>query len=497
VNPLKVDYLDRRALAELVRDPVAAWLEFDERAIDRVDAWSARNPYFATLICISVWQHALRSRDRCVTGRDIDGAVAELAANSSRNSYQHFWSDSPLESDRERDLRETTASYVVLALAKLQQGSFDFVRRTSVIRDCEGLSPAEAEAYLDELIVREVVEADGHDASQVRFRVPLFAAWLHESGAADIRQAQSLKGRIDAASPSNELSAAEVAGVANGLVYRGRSTTTDDVRAWASQFGALDDQRLMVRLLERLKNRGLFALDEFLNTLKNLEGLVRQDAVRANVALVLDSKGVVQNRLVTHTDEPGKSGSEVLKQYRSANRIHESYCGSPQKVVAYVAGHPGPEYIVVSVNDFVGSGQSAIEGLEKRLLLPLRQSQSVDMSKLHIVYATVAGFEDGLQSIENAFAGVLSVFAARTFSSEDKAFSEDNDIFETAAERIRARDVAQRFGAQLEKNQPLGFEDSQALVVFPDNVPNNSLPIFYKEGQLQNGHPWRPLFPRS
>lgn len=119
------------------------------------------------------------------------------------------------------------------------------------------------------------------------------------------------------------------------------------------------------------------------------------------------------------------------------------------------------------------------------------------MAKLHIVYATVAGFESGLRSIENAFPGVLSVSSVRTYSAADKAFSEDNNIFETAADRIRARDIAQRFGAQLEKNQPLGFEDSQALVVFPDNVPNNTLPILYKEGQLQNGHLWRPLFPRS
>ena len=76
-------------------------------------------------------------------------------------------------------------------------------------------------------------------------------------------------------------------------------------------------------------------------------------------------------------------------------------------------------------------------------------------------------------------------------------YSPENNIFETPEERLKAFDIAHRIGSVLYRNNPLGWEDSQALVVFPENVPNNTLPLFYAEGVEYNGHPWRALFPRA
>lgn len=62
--------------------------------------------------------------------------------------------------------------------------------------------------------------------------------------------------------------------------------------------------------------------------------------------------------------------------------------------------------------------------------------------------------------------------------------------------RERAMRLADEIGSQLEKRHPLGYEDSQALVVFPDTVPNNTLPILYKQGRKYQGRDWIPLFRR-
>jgi hypothetical protein len=58
-----------------------------------------------------------------------------------------------------------------------------------------------------------------------------------------------------------------------------------------------------------------------------------------------------------------------------------------------------------------------------------------------------------------------------------------------------AKEIVLIYGKKIVKNAPLGRKDGQLLVVFPDNCPNNSLPILWKTGT--SSFPWTPLFGRS
>jgi len=113
------------------------------------------------------------------------------------------------------------------------------------------------------------------------------------------------------------------------------------------------------------------------------------------------------------------------------------------------------------------------------------------------IYATIVGFDDGIAFIESKIDSEVVLLTFKHLTANDKAFSEENNLFQTADERMQAYEIAYKIGKVLEKRHPLGWEDSQALVVFPDSVPNNTLPIFYKDGIEYNGKPWRALFPRS
>ena len=116
--------------------------------------------------------------------------------------------------------------------------------------------------------------------------------------------------------------------------------------------------------------------------------------------------------------------------------------------------------------------------------------------RVELLYLSVAGFEDGLERVRSQL-GNESVLCATTLSDEDQAFHPEAGIYQTAEERIAARELAGEVGAVLEKHHPLGWEGSQALVVFPDWAPNNSLPILWKEGRSYKGRLWTPLFPRG
>jgi len=152
VKSLKLDYLSREAIVALAREPVREWLEYTNDAIVEIEIWSARNPYFATLICNAVWEHALNKRDYIITKRDIENAVNDLAKSSDRNSYEHFWSDSSLAQETERSIYATKSTYIILALHKQQSNPLAFAERKIVVKNCEGLNVEEANQHLQELI---------------------------------------------------------------------------------------------------------------------------------------------------------------------------------------------------------------------------------------------------------------------------------------------------------------------------------------------------------
>ena len=72
----------------------------------------------------------------------------------------------------------------------------------------------------------------------------------------------------------------------------------------------------------------------------------------------------------------------------------------------------------------------------------------------------------------------------------DLPLAKESTVF-TDAERQQAERMLRRYGEPLAA-WPLGYGDQCALVVFPDNCPNNCPPIFWADVEG-----WRPLFPRT
>lgn len=499
VQALRVDYLSHDALGALVREPSQPWLEWQDDAIKSVEIWSARNPYFATLICSRVWEHALLSRDRWVIKRDVDRAVENLAEDSDRGSYQHFWSDSPLAREEKRNLYETKSSLILLALCKLQTSSLLYVDADLLCRRSDGLTASEAREHLQELVDRGVLETDLVERSLVRFRVPLFSLWLKGGGETAVRQTQLAKGGpVPAVIRGEELAAEEVLTVAQGLKYRGAEITTDQVRGWAGQFGNISDQRLMLTLLKVVNvKRNLFTLARFLSAQEDLHNLARRLAAEKGYPLELNEKGRLRNWYVTHADVSGKSGSSTVKQYRIQNKIPEQWCGSPDMVVTAMVNSKVDRAVLVCVDDFIGTGQSASEGVKSNILPLLDDRMPGWRERIILVYAGIVGYEKGIEFLEDQVGEDLNVVCAHRLTESDKAFSPDAGLFGSVDDRLRAREIAHRIGSVLEKKHPLGWEDSEALVVFYDSVPNNTLPILCKDGPLYRGQPWRALFPRS
>jgi hypothetical protein len=499
VKTLKVDYLDREALVALVKEPVLGHLEYTEDALTEIDTWSARNPYFATLICSAIWQRAIEQKDVWITGHDALEAIIQFVKKSSRNSYEHFWSDLPLTNESTRHNYQSQSSYLLLALSKCQPNPLAFADRRDVIHSCLIPDKEVAGLHLQALINNNVIEPHVQRNDLVRIRVPLFTLWLTNGGATELERDEQMKQKLQIGlTMRDELKASEVVAAADQLFYQGRQITTDEVRVWASQFGNLDDQRLMLKLLHRLRDQGLYTQEKLMHALGQLHALIRQRAQERNFPMYLGSNinRQVQNVYVTHADSVGESGSSLARSYRSQNKIPERLCGTPEKIFTAIRKNASTRAILVCLDDFIGSGHTGAAQIQN-LMPRLNASIPNWPERVLFIYATIVGFEQGIQFIEEHVQSGIIVLSLKVLMEADKAFSPNNTIFETAEERQRAYTIAYKIGSILQKENPLGWNDAQALVVFPENVPNNTLPIFYRNGVDYNGRPWRALFPRS
>jgi hypothetical protein len=152
---------------------------------------------------------------------------------------------------------------------------------------------------------------------------------------------------------------------------------------------------------------------------------------------------------------------------------------------------------IVFIDDLIGSGDQAANYVDK-----LKKEGKIGNQKLY--YFAIVGLKDGIKELKKSgiFEKVLT-----TVEIQNKAF--DTGYIFTAEESGEAKEMAFELGKQLTKDmknmEPLGYKNSEALVFFGHNNPNNSLPIFWASGKCKLLEKvgetmeikWTPLFPRK
>ncbi len=143
---------------------------------------------------------------------------------------------------------------------------------------------------------------------------------------------------------------------------------------------------------------------------------------------------------------------------------------------------------LVFIDDIIGSGNQAIKFYKEKL---------INIKKDNYYFSIIA-FENGMNNIkkESCFKDVYSTVV---LSDSDKAFSENSELFPEKVLRDKIKVLSEDYGKKLYPKGALGYDDSQALIVFSHNTPNNTLPIIWASvnNEKEIGIPWNPLFDRK
>lgn len=142
---------------------------------------------------------------------------------------------------------------------------------------------------------------------------------------------------------------------------------------------------------------------------------------------------------------------------------------------------------VIFIDDFIGTGDTFIREYTKSPPGSHSLETWADRNKISQRYllAVVTMFQ-AKAKIEQICPSIKIVSEFRT-----KAFDETHSVFNATKSAQRLLDFSSRYGNRI-YSPPLGYKDSQALVVFSHSTPNNTLPIIWvdKPG-------WKPLYPRK
>ncbi|MDT3381969.1 hypothetical protein RNI52_31880 [Labrys neptuniae] len=281
-----------------------------------------------------------------------------------------------------------------------------------------------------------------------------------------------------------------------------------DVRQWLEQFDQADvaEDNEQLQALFLLSNFIYFGQREIRELLRSLyRDLFKTPAVHSIRRANGDTKdtALLSQKYNEHLSKtkflgmgnPSESGVHLLYYFRQENCLHSDQFINTYEIFSRstVSGATTIRIRNPTITDYVfiddlcGSGTQA-EQYSRDVIEPLKILNPT--SKVH--YLVLFATQHGLNFIKSLrrYDTVAAVYelddSFKAFDSVSRIFNAVNVDFD----RIKVRATCEKYGARLWAGHPLGYKDSQLLIGFNHNTPDNTLPIFWADAQ------WRPIFKR-
>ena len=494
---VSLSYYDRAKewhdFRSMITAPTVGVLSWHEDAVGEVFAISNGNPYFAKTICSAVLEVAIRQRDTDVSAAEVQFAIASSVPFLGLNSFAHLWQDGIPREMSEREPEIVLRTRVLVALARCyRKGLPPTISNIFDNRATIDLSERETSAVLNDFVRREVLH---ENKGLFAFSLPIFENWLVDIGASQLA-ANSLTAELANEAIREEMQAVvrsdEVAKLLHTwTAYRGRHFGSDEVRCWLQQVQNAKDQRLLFEILKRVRIFSAARIREMLEQSFSFLQPLPEFVIRKRS----DRR---KNVLVTYVDGEGKSGQNYASVFAEANLISGECIipnGDFEKRVGKHLSTGGKVDCLVIIDDFVGTGRSLVANLEKFMSRAAAVLPGAVPVRVITLLATQEGQRyvlDGLQKMSYAN---IDFKPCEMTTDNDFAFPESRTGWAGIDDYDRAKALCIDLGRRIYKQNPLGYGGSGLLVVFPTNVPNNTLPILHSPARIGE-RPWMPLFER-
>ena len=197
---------------------------------------------------------------------------------------------------------------------------------------------------------------------------------------------------------------------------------------------------------------------------------------------------------------PAESGTHLLYHFRYANRIPlrlfvqqgDLFTGGVTETTTRLRAGIRR---VVFIDDLCGSGKQAVDysgGIVRDIKAVAARAESEVECVLLVLFGTQRGLS--LVRSEGEFDDVRAV---NELDDTHMTYGPMSRVFRNSPEGIskeHSKHMAEQYGKKLFPRGALGYRDSQLLLGFHHNVPNNTLPIIWSSNRTMA---WKPAFPRQ
>lgn len=490
---ISLDYFDAEKswvdFEELVRHPVRKYFEIETDAIQHIYQYTLGHPFFTKKICQELYNICVNNHDSHITKEEMNQAIVQAISSSDITDFAHFWDDGIMEKGNTQEEISLLRRKVFLSLVESHEKNSG---NNGYSVNKFGIPESDFNKLLNELIVRQIV----YESSKgLRFRVKFFYEWLKRFGKEKIFTTPVDEQGISERKMIEELSRVKseeiLQLVRNWGPYCGKEVTTDKVRAWLNQFGGnMVDQRLMFMLLQNItffNNNTIRAnLTDIFKTI--IRALARERFER----FIDNSKRKRDDIFVSHLESSlTKSGAEYAKIFADENNLYAENSISKDKLLEKLRVSNSVRALIF-VDDFSGTGDSICKNIKEVFEII---EEIVVQKKILIFITVICGFESAkskIQKLTKSYPKInIHINFTKILDDSNKCFNDYSKIFSSKSEKDNAKSICLEYGQKLEPDHPLGYGNSQALIVFPNACPNNTLPIFWKETDS-----WMPLFKR-
>ena len=495
-DAVEVDYFTKSEhwsdFAELIRRPVQDWLEISDTALDTLYESCAGNPYFAKLLASQLALDMVESRFTNASEVDMVAAIDKKRSGIVASSFAHFWSDGLIEHSGDVEQIRTIRRSVLIAAGRAfrKAGPVDSQKILQEFKETDFTRVGEERfrTTLQDFFQRKILVQN--QRNEITAKIPLFQSWLMGRGVEELlptgRESDLLGARLrhEERERIKDYEILEFCESAAHFHYRGKTAAEAAIRRWLEQFDTPSDQRLMFRLLY-----GMRFYDETLMRTKMREAMgIVERGMEAELLRGREfrHRGIL---VITLDASAAKGGYTYCRLFTDEHNILASNAMPLGNQMEQALTDARTQRLLL-IDDFAGTGTTLVRGLEKAMpYLRLANDKGIPVTLF-----AVAGFAHARDRIEEFIDNQrlnADVHFCDTLGREHQVFSSDSIIFPEVAERERAKQIVEEKGQHTGNFNPLGYDGTQATIVFYSSCPNNTLPIFWS-----NNGDWTPLFAR-